>query len=174
MRRYGIKIINERPRTPRTQGLIKQANGSVKNKINSWKRDHGSSHWADALKVCYSIFSFFFLYLLRISIFSAKQYQYIPNWPVFLRAAHPKGVYQGQIIKFMVGENWMLTYFFQEIALQLNSTYHKAIKAIPYEVVYNRKPNYKRTPIGRNILSMDLKYPWVECNIDRPTDVLQR
>ena len=53
----------------------------------------------------------------------------------------------------------MLTHFFQEIALQLNSTYHKAIKAIPYEVVYNRKPNYKRTPIGRNILSMDLKYP---------------
>ena len=33
----------------------------------------------------------------------------------------------------------MLTYFFQEIALQLNSIYHKAIKAIPYEVVYNRK-----------------------------------
>ena len=75
MRRYGIKVINGRPRTPRTQGLIEQANGSVKNKINSWKRDHGSSHWADALEVRYS----FFLHLLRISIFSAKQYQYIPN-----------------------------------------------------------------------------------------------
>ena len=53
----------------------------------------------------------------------------------------------------------MLTYFFQEIALQLNSTYHKAIKATLYEVVYNSKPNYKRTSIGRNILSMDLKHP---------------
>ena len=35
MRRYGIKVINERPRTPRTQGLIGQANTSIKNKINS-------------------------------------------------------------------------------------------------------------------------------------------
>ena len=26
----------------------------------------------------------------------------------------------------------------------MNSTYHIAIKAIPYEVVFNRKPNYKR------------------------------
>ena len=32
--------------------------------------------------------------------------------------------------------------------MQLNSTYHGATKAIPYEVVFNRKPNYKRVPIG--------------------------
>ena len=69
MRRYGIKVINERLRTPRTQSLVEKANASVKNKINSWKRDHGSSHWADALKVCYSIFSSFFSFF---SIFSAS------------------------------------------------------------------------------------------------------
>ena len=51
MRRYGIKVINGRPRTPRTQGLVEQANKVVKGKINSWKRDHGSSHWVDALEV---------------------------------------------------------------------------------------------------------------------------
>ena len=39
--------------------------------------------------------------------------------------------------------------------MQLNSTYHKAIKAIPYEVVYNRKPNYKRTPVGLRQITMD-------------------
>ncbi len=32
--------------------------------------------------------------------------------------------------------------------MQLNSTYHRATKAIPYEVVFNRKPNYRRTPLG--------------------------
>ena len=32
--------------------------------------------------------------------------------------------------------------------LQLNSTYHGATKAIPYEVIFTRKPNYKRVPIG--------------------------
>ena len=32
--------------------------------------------------------------------------------------------------------------------LQFNSTYHGATKAIPYEVVFNRKPNYKRVSIG--------------------------
>ena len=39
--------------------------------------------------------------------------------------------------------------------MQLNSTYHKAIKAIPYEVVYNRKPNYKRTPVGLRQITLD-------------------
>ena len=46
--------------------------------------------------------------------------------------------------------------FFQKIALQLNSTYHKAIKAIPYEVhVYNLKPNYKRTIIELRQIIID-------------------
>lgn len=49
----------------------------------------------------------------------------------------------------------MLTTFLQEIALQLNSTYHKAIKAIPYEVVYNRKPNYHHAPIGLRQITID-------------------
>ncbi len=31
--------------------------------------------------------------------------------------------------------------------MQLNSTYYRATKAIPYEVVFNRKPNYRRTPL---------------------------
>ena len=30
----------------------------------------------------------------------------------------------------------------------MNGTYHSAIKAIPYEVVFNRKPNYKRVDQG--------------------------
>ena len=58
MRRYGVKVINGRPRTPRTQSLVEQANGIVKNRISSWKREHGSMHWADSLEVyhqpCYS------------------------------------------------------------------------------------------------------------------------
>ena len=53
MRRYGVKVINGRPRTPRTQGLVEQANGTVKNRISSWKREHGSTHWADSLEVCH-------------------------------------------------------------------------------------------------------------------------
>ena len=52
MRRYGIKVINSRPRTPRTQGLVEQANSIVKTKIANWKRTYGSTHWADALEVC--------------------------------------------------------------------------------------------------------------------------
>ena len=51
MTRYGITVINGRPRTPRTQGLIEQANGVVKARINAWKRTYGSSHWADSLEV---------------------------------------------------------------------------------------------------------------------------
>ena len=39
--------------------------------------------------------------------------------------------------------------------LQLNSTYHGATKAIPYEVVFNRKPNYKRIPIGMRQIDED-------------------
>ena len=39
--------------------------------------------------------------------------------------------------------------------LQLNSTYHGATKAIPYEVVFNRKPNYKRVPIGLRQIDED-------------------
>lgn len=30
----------------------------------------------------------------------------------------------------------------------MNSTYHSAIKVVPCEVVFNRKPNYKRVDPG--------------------------
>lgn len=39
--------------------------------------------------------------------------------------------------------------------MQLNSTYHKATKAISYEVVFNRKPNYKRAAIGMRQIDAD-------------------
>lgn len=41
---FVIRVINGRPRTPRTQGLVEQANGTVKTRIKAWKRTHGSSH----------------------------------------------------------------------------------------------------------------------------------
>lgn len=50
-RRFGVLVINGRPRTPRTQGLVEQCNGTVKHRINAWKRANGSSHWSDLLDV---------------------------------------------------------------------------------------------------------------------------
>ncbi len=32
---FGIRIINRRPRTPRTHGLVEQSNGTVKTRINA-------------------------------------------------------------------------------------------------------------------------------------------
>ena len=46
---YGIRIINGRPRTPRTQGLVEQANGTVKQKIVAWKRENGMPGWVMGL-----------------------------------------------------------------------------------------------------------------------------
>lgn len=46
---FGIRVINGPPRTPRTQSLVEQANGTEKTRINAWKRTHGSSHWSDSL-----------------------------------------------------------------------------------------------------------------------------
>lgn len=48
---FGVRVINGRPRTPRTQGLVEQANGTVKSRINAWKRAHGSSHWSESLDI---------------------------------------------------------------------------------------------------------------------------
>ena len=84
MRRYGIKVINGRPRTSRTQGLIEQANGTVKNRILAWKREHGSTAWSDALEVCNQgslLFCFFV---------SQMQHQCTPNSPFFLLIIHLK------------------------------------------------------------------------------------
>ena len=49
--RYGVKVINGRPRTPRTQGLVEQANGTVKKRIMAWKRQTGNSNWEEGLEV---------------------------------------------------------------------------------------------------------------------------
>ena len=51
LKRYGVKVKNGRPRTPRTQGLVEQANGVVKRRIASWKRTTGLNTWADGLEV---------------------------------------------------------------------------------------------------------------------------
>ena len=50
--RYGVKVINGRPRTPRTQGLVEQANGTVKARIFAWKRQTGNPNWEEGLEVC--------------------------------------------------------------------------------------------------------------------------
>ena len=49
---HGVKIKNGRPRTPRTQGLVEQANGTVKEKILAWKLENGLSGWAVGLPAC--------------------------------------------------------------------------------------------------------------------------
>ena len=43
---FGVLVINGRPWTPRTQGLVEQANRIVKTRINARKLTHGSSHWS--------------------------------------------------------------------------------------------------------------------------------
>jgi len=49
LKRYGVKVINGRPRTPSTQGLVEQANGTVKTRLRAWKEDTGNKAWAGAL-----------------------------------------------------------------------------------------------------------------------------
>ncbi len=46
----------------------------------------------------------------------------------------------------------------------MNSTYHSAIKAIPYKVVFNRKPNYKRVDQGLRpmIIEADIEEQLIE------------
>ena len=50
-KRLKIKVINGRPRHPQTQGLVEQANGVAKTKINAWMADTGSKYWPDALSI---------------------------------------------------------------------------------------------------------------------------
>src|SRR5437667_1177534 len=49
---HSVKITNGRPRTLRTQGLIEQANGTVKEKILAWKLENGLSGWSVGLPAC--------------------------------------------------------------------------------------------------------------------------
>ena len=49
LKKHNIKLINGRPRTPRTQGLVEQANAVVKDKLRKWQAANGTGAWADAL-----------------------------------------------------------------------------------------------------------------------------
>lgn len=49
LKRHRIRLINGRPRTPQTQGLVEQANGVVKDKLRKWQEENGSNAWAHAL-----------------------------------------------------------------------------------------------------------------------------
>ena len=46
---FGIRVINGRPRNPSTQGLVEQANGTMKTRIRSWMHDNKSMKWASSL-----------------------------------------------------------------------------------------------------------------------------
>lgn len=48
LKKYGVKVVNGRPRTPSTQGLLEQANGTVKSRLRAWKEDTRSKVWARA------------------------------------------------------------------------------------------------------------------------------
>lgn len=49
LQKYGIKVINGRPRHPQTQGLVEQANGVMKTKLQCWLEEHEGQGWTDAL-----------------------------------------------------------------------------------------------------------------------------
>lgn len=49
LKKYGIKILNGRPRHPQTQGLVEQANGVMKTKLRCWLEEHEDQGWTDAL-----------------------------------------------------------------------------------------------------------------------------
>ena len=49
LKKYGIKILNGRPRHPQTQGLVEQANGVMKAKLRCWLEEHPGCGWTDAL-----------------------------------------------------------------------------------------------------------------------------
>ena len=49
LKRFGIRIVNDRSRRPQTQGLVEQANGVAKTKLAAYLREMGSTTWASAL-----------------------------------------------------------------------------------------------------------------------------
>ena len=56
LKKHNIKLVNGRPRTPRMQGLVEQANVVVKNEITKWQAVNSSGNWASALReICDAI-----------------------------------------------------------------------------------------------------------------------
>ncbi len=56
LKKHNIRLVNGWPRTPRTQGLVKQANIVVKDKITKWLAVNGSGNLASALtEICDAI-----------------------------------------------------------------------------------------------------------------------
>ena len=49
MKRFQTKIVLGKPRTPRTQGLVEQANGVVETRLAKWKSQTGRSDWSNSL-----------------------------------------------------------------------------------------------------------------------------
>ena len=49
LKKYGIKVLNGRPRHPQTQGLVEKHNSTLKRKLQAWIQDSGCRHWAQAL-----------------------------------------------------------------------------------------------------------------------------
>lgn len=49
LKNYGVKVINGRPRTPRTQGLVEQANGVMKDKLKKRIKATGNHRWSQHL-----------------------------------------------------------------------------------------------------------------------------
>ena len=49
LREYGVRIINGRPRWPQSQGLIENANKTVKIRLDKWMRTHNTDRWSQGL-----------------------------------------------------------------------------------------------------------------------------
>jgi len=45
LKEYGIRVVNGCPRNPSTQGLVEQANGTIKMKLRCWMHDNNSPVW---------------------------------------------------------------------------------------------------------------------------------
>jgi hypothetical protein len=49
LKKYGVKVIHGQLHTSSTQGLVEQANGTVKTRLRAWKEDTWSKAWAMAI-----------------------------------------------------------------------------------------------------------------------------
>ena len=49
LKQHGIKLINGRPHSSQTQGLVEQSNEVVKDKIHKWQEENRFSEWAITL-----------------------------------------------------------------------------------------------------------------------------